>query len=72
MAVSFGTGLGVALNPEVLGQMPKPVQNIFGSAITTGGLSAIILSLVLPEESAEKAATHTKPSVGDAKLTESV
>ena len=72
MAVSFGTGLGVALNPEVLGQMPKLVQNIFGSAITTGGLSAIILSLVLPEESAEKAATHAKPSVGDAKLTESV
>ncbi|MDO6784383.1 nucleobase:cation symporter-2 family protein [Neptunomonas phycophila] len=57
MAVAFGTGLGVALNPEVLSQMPKVVQNIFGSAITTGGLSAIILSLILPEEDASQTAS---------------
>ncbi|MDF1763470.1 MAG: nucleobase:cation symporter-2 family protein, partial [Oleibacter sp.] len=42
MAVSFGLGLGVAAVPEVLGQMPKMIQNVFGSAITVGGLSAMI------------------------------
>ena len=49
MAVSFGAGLGVALNPAVLGEMPKVVQNILGSAVTLGGLTAIILSFVFPE-----------------------
>ncbi|HHT00191.1 MAG TPA: purine permease [Thiomicrospira sp.] len=49
MAVSFGAGLGVLLNPDVLGEMPKIVQNILGSAVTLGGLTAIILSFLLPE-----------------------
>jgi len=49
MAVSFGLGLGVAMVPDVLKEMPKLVQNIFGSAITTCGLSAIILNLCLPD-----------------------
>jgi xanthine permease XanP len=49
MAVSFGIGLGVTLVPELLAQMPKLVQNIFGSAITSGGLAAILLTLLLPD-----------------------
>lgn len=51
IAVSIGMGLGVTIVPEVLSQMPELVKNIFGSSITTGGLTAILLSLVLPEES---------------------
>jgi xanthine permease XanP len=54
MAVSFGLGLGVAMVPDVLKEMPKLVQNIFGSAITTCGLSAIILNLCLPSLSHDK------------------
>lgn len=54
MAVSFGLGLGVAMVPDVLKEMPKLVQNVFGSAITTCGLSAIILNLCLPGVSKEK------------------
>lgn len=50
MAVSFGVGLGVTLVPDALSQMPKLVQNIFGSAITSGGLAAILLTLLLPDE----------------------
>ncbi|MBV1788109.1 purine permease [Marinobacterium sp. D7] len=49
MAVSFGLGLGVILAPEPLSKMPTLVQNIFGSAITSGGLAAILLTLFLPE-----------------------
>ena len=49
IAVSFGLGLGVMMVPEAVAQLPKVAQNIFGSAITMGGLSAIFLNLVLPE-----------------------
>lgn len=49
MAVSFGVGLGVTMVPGVLEQAPKLVKNVFGSAITTGGLTAIVLNLILPE-----------------------
>lgn len=51
MAVSFGVGLGVTMVPGVLESTPQMVQNIFGSAVTTGGIAAILLSLLLPEES---------------------
>ncbi|WP_432459030.1 MULTISPECIES: uracil-xanthine permease family protein [unclassified Agarivorans] len=50
MAVSFGVGLGVILVPNLLQHAPKLVQNIFGSSVTSGGLMAIFLSLLLPEE----------------------
>ncbi|MBT00585.1 MAG: purine permease [Oceanospirillaceae bacterium] len=53
MAVSFGIGLGVTMVPDLLAQMPKLVQNIFGSAITSGGLAAIILTLLMPERDAQ-------------------
>ncbi len=39
--------LGV-MTPDLLSQMPKMVQSIFGSPITTGGLAAILLCLLLP------------------------
>ena len=48
IAVSLGIGLGLAFVPEVLSQTPKAIQQIFGSAITSGGLAALILNLVLP------------------------
>ena len=48
IAVSLGIGLGLAFVPEVLSQTPKAIQQIFGSAITSGGLSALILNVVLP------------------------
>ena len=48
MAVSFGLGLGVAMVPDALKEMPKTIQNIFGSAITTSGLTALILNLCIP------------------------
>jgi xanthine permease XanP len=53
MAVSFGLGLGVAMVPDVLKEMPKMVQNILGSAVTMAGLSAILLNVVLPQAESE-------------------
>ena len=48
MAISFGLGLGVAYVPEVLKNFSPVLKSIFGSAITTGGLSAIFLNIILP------------------------
>ncbi|WP_322980136.1 nucleobase:cation symporter-2 family protein [Pseudomonas sp. C11] len=50
MATSFGIGLGISSQPNLLSQMPILVQNVFGSAITSGGLTAILLNLLLPLE----------------------
>jgi xanthine permease XanP len=49
IAVSFGLGLGLALVPEVFAKTPDLVQSIFSSAAATAGLTAMLLSLVLPE-----------------------
>lgn len=65
MAVSFGMGLGAMMVPDVLAQMPKLVQSVFGSAITTAGLAAIILSAVLPQE---KAAADVTDAADDREL----
>ncbi|WP_020683335.1 uracil-xanthine permease family protein [Marinobacterium rhizophilum] len=59
LAVSFGLGLGV-MTPDLLSQMPKIVQSIFGSPITTGGLAAIVLSLLLPSPQTQ---THESDTV---------
>ncbi len=61
LAVSFGLGLGV-MTPDLLGQMPPLVQSIFGSPITTGGLAAIVLSLLLPVPSVQTDATEAQAS----------
>ncbi|MCZ4058420.1 nucleobase:cation symporter-2 family protein [Pantoea sp. LMR881] len=50
VAIAFGIGLGVEAVPEVLKQFPPLVNNLFGHAVTTGGILAIILNLVLPNE----------------------
>ena len=49
IAVSFGLGLGVMMVPEVVSNFPKVAKNIFGSAITTGGLAAVFLNWILPK-----------------------
>jgi xanthine permease XanP len=49
IAVSLGLGLGLALVPEVFAKTPALVQNIFSSAAATAGLTAMLLSLILPE-----------------------
>ncbi|WP_067520139.1 uracil-xanthine permease family protein [Endozoicomonas ascidiicola] len=49
IAVSLGMGLGVTIVPDILSQMPELVKTIFGSSVTTGGLTAILLTLLLPQ-----------------------
>ncbi|KTB78218.1 purine permease [Pseudomonas syringae pv. syringae] len=49
IATSLGVGLGIAAQPALLHQLPKLVQNLFDSAITSGGITAIVMCLLIPE-----------------------
>ncbi|MBN9670791.1 nucleobase:cation symporter-2 family protein [Roseibium aggregatum] len=51
MAISFGLGLGVTLVPDAIKQLPDIIQKVFATPITLSGVSAILLSLVIPEKS---------------------
>ena len=48
VAVSLGLGLGVIFAPEIFVGKPAIFSNLFGSSISTGGLTAILLSWLLP------------------------
>lgn len=61
IATSFGVGLGIAAQPNLLHLMPTLVQNLFDSAITSGGLTAIVLCLLLPEAKAGNLAANHAP-----------
>jgi len=49
IATSFGVGLGIAAQPNLLHLMPTLVQNLFDSAITSGGLTAIVCACCCPK-----------------------
>lgn len=67
MAISFGLGLGVTLVPDATQHLPDFIKQVVATPITLAGLSAIILSLVLPEDE-ESVAEVTEESVADVKL----
>jgi xanthine permease XanP len=50
IATSLGIGLGIASQPTLLDQLPHIVKSLFDSAITSGGITAILLNLILPED----------------------
>lgn len=50
MAVAIGLGLGVELRPDVLRSLAPGVRDFFGSGLITGGLTALLLNLVLPTD----------------------
>lgn len=48
LAISLGLGLGVTFVPEILENMPTLVQSLFSSGISTGGITALLLNIILP------------------------
>jgi xanthine permease XanP len=50
IAISIGMGLGVSMVPDVLSQLPELVRNVLISPVAMGAITAILLSLFLPEE----------------------
>ena len=47
LAVSISFGLGVEMMPDILSKAPEAVRAVFGSGITTGGLTAILANLFI-------------------------
>jgi len=54
IAVSFGIGLGVEAEPAFLSQLPPVFKNLFDSAVASGGITAMLLNLLLPGEGSER------------------
>ena len=50
LAVSIGLGLAVELRPEALQHLPEAARTFFGSGLISGGLTALVLNVVFPEE----------------------
>ncbi|PZV10767.1 MAG: xanthine permease XanP [Pseudanabaena sp.] len=54
VAVSLSMGLGVIFVPEIFIGKPPIFNNLFGSAISSGGLTAILLTWLLPKSEEEE------------------
>ncbi|MBR9858393.1 MAG: purine permease [Gammaproteobacteria bacterium] len=60
MAISFGMGLGISQRPDILQFMPELIKNVFSSGIAAGGITAILMNIIMPlsqpqaEETAEQ------------------
>lgn len=50
MAVSFGLGLGVVAVPEITNSFSPLMKSICSSSVTVAGISAIVMSLIMPKE----------------------
>ncbi len=50
LATSLGLGLGVSVVPDIVEQLPTLAKSIFSSGISTGGLTALVLNMLLPGE----------------------
>ena len=50
---------GVEAVPTFLTHFPPIIGNLFGSAATSGGLVAIVLNLIIPEEKLTAAAARS-------------
>lgn len=61
MAVSFGLGLGVTLVPEATQHLPVFLKQVVATPITLSGLSAILLSLLIPDAGARTAPLPMAP-----------
>lgn len=63
LAVALGLGLGVELRPDALGHLPDQIRTLFGSGLVTGGLAALVLNAVLPEDGgAQHRGAQRKPA----------
>lgn len=52
LAVSFGMGMGVEFVPEFRSHMHPILKEFFHSAVSAGGMTAIICNLIFPKASA--------------------
>ncbi len=58
LAVSVGLGLAVQFRPNVLAQAPDWVRTLFGQGLVAGGLTGLILNLVIPDRADDPDTAH--------------
>ncbi|WP_051150912.1 nucleobase:cation symporter-2 family protein [Tatumella saanichensis] len=68
IAIAFGVGLGIEAQPDVIKQLPAFARTLLQSAITSGGILAILLNLILPRSRGKKAIPVTAASPETAAL----
>ncbi|AMJ88521.1 nucleobase:cation symporter-2 family protein [Alteromonas sp. Mac1] len=66
IATSLGTGLGVLMVPDAIQGLPVAFKNVLSSSVTSAGFTAIIMSILIPENKV------TKQENTDASLSPSV
>ncbi|WP_241649731.1 uracil-xanthine permease family protein [Rosenbergiella collisarenosi] len=48
VAIAFGVGLGIETQPDIIRGLPVFLQSLLHGAVTSGGLVAILLNILLP------------------------
>jgi xanthine permease len=56
IATSVVLGVGVEVRPDVLSSLPEDLRLLAGSGLIAGGVTALVLNLVLPKDEGEAAA----------------
>ncbi|MDO6576800.1 nucleobase:cation symporter-2 family protein [Alteromonas stellipolaris] len=54
IATSLGTGLGVLMVPDAIQGLPVAFKNVLSSSVTSAGFTAIIMSILIPENKVTK------------------
>ena len=57
IAISIGVGLGVTFRPDFLAKLPEGIKMVFSSGISLGTIAALVLNLVLKEDTLENTIT---------------
>ena len=63
LAVCFGLGLGQALRPELFNQMPALFRSVFSSPVSMAGISAIVMTLIIPQPKLSEDEEEISPDV---------
>ncbi len=63
LAVAIGLGLGCELRKDVLQNLPEMLQTLLGSGLVTGGFTALLLNLVLPEQTSTLTSDESEPTL---------
>lgn len=64
LAISLGIGLGVTVRPDFLASLPAGFQSFFSSGISAGTVAALLLNVVLREETPQVEMSESKKVVG--------
>ncbi|UPM44989.1 uracil-xanthine permease family protein [Halocatena salina] len=63
IAVAVALGLGVTFRPELTANFPETIQTLFGSGVVLGGLSGLVLNLVVPRDAPINGLSDTETAV---------